>query len=154
MPVGQACPRLLVTVLIIEDQESLDAGTGDQYLAHESRADVRLTECTCKTDGTAENDAGVDGKILQHGIMDRSRGVVEENINAVRTNSGDGRCQVWFGAVIDAGVIAQLSAPGNLLLGARETAMARQPASFAIWPAIWPTEPAAAEMRTVSPGFI
>ncbi len=30
MPVGQACPRLMVTVLIIEDQETLDAGAGDQ----------------------------------------------------------------------------------------------------------------------------
>ena len=52
--------------------------------------------------------------------MDWSRCVVEENIDAVRTNSDEGRRRVWFGAVIDAGVIAQLTAMGNLLLRASD----------------------------------
>ena len=32
--------------------------------------------------------------------------------------------------------------------------MARQPQILAIWPAIWPTDPAAAEITTVSPGLM
>ena len=52
---------------------------------------------------------------MQYGIMDRSSGVVEENIDAFRTNSAYGRCQVRFGAVIDPSVITQLAVLGNLL---------------------------------------
>jgi hypothetical protein len=57
-------------------------------------------------------------QILQHSVVDGPCSVIEENIDSIRTFFGDGCGEVRLSAVVDAGVIAQLAATGDLFFGA------------------------------------
>ena len=56
-------------------------------------------------------------EILQYRVMEKTSGIVEEHIDAAGTDSGNGCHQIGLSAVIDAVVIAQLTALGKLLGG-------------------------------------
>jgi Proline racemase len=59
------------------------------------------------------------------GVVDRAGGVVEEDVDAVRAGGGHRGREVGRGAVVDAGVVAEFPAPGELGLAARDRDRAR-----------------------------
>jgi hypothetical protein len=117
----------------------------------EARADVGLAKAAREAHGADDRDPSAHGEILHRGVVDGAGRIVDEDVHATRAHFGDGGNEIGFSTIVDDFVVADLFAPGRLL-GELVMPTARHPHNLASCPAICPTEPAAAEMSTVSPG--
>ena len=90
-----------------------------------ARPDVRLLEPVGERDRAAHDHPAVRRELGHDRVVDRPGGIVEEDMGAVRAGLRDRGLQVGRGAVVDAGVVAELAAPGELGLAAGDRDRAR-----------------------------
>jgi hypothetical protein len=98
-PGRQAPPRELEAIGVVEHQESLDRGPGDHDLAQEAGADVGLIEAVGERHLAADDHPRSRRQALHDGIVDRSRGIVDEQMDALVTAAGDLAREVEAGQI-------------------------------------------------------
>src|ERR1700740_3259775 len=83
LPGDQALQCFIPPMPPVKNQETVNAGPGDDQVAHESFADVGLAEPTGKRHTAADHDACANTQIFHHRIMNGTGSVVEEDIDAI-----------------------------------------------------------------------
>src|SRR5262249_5072121 len=95
----------------IKDKKAVDAGAGYDQMAHVTLADVRLAGLRGERNPAANHHPRADAQIFHDRVMDRSRGVIEENIDAFWTGLLHRGGKVGRFLVVDPGVEADFAAP-------------------------------------------
>src|SRR5262249_37820539 len=103
----------------IKNKKAVDAGAGYDQMAHETLADVRLTGLRGERNPAANHHPRADAQIFHDRVMDRSGGVIEENIDAFRTSLLHRGGQIGRFLVVDPGVETDFAAPLKFAVVAR-----------------------------------
>ena len=100
----------------VKNQKSMDAGPGDDQVAHESFTNVRFTELAGQRYTTANHHPRTNTQIFHCCVMDGTSRVVEEDVDALGGGFLHSSSKIGSFFIIDCRIEADLATPLKFLV--------------------------------------